>query len=60
MADQGEGYSGVNQDWVWLDHVEDDLRMIGVRGWRPKAEVRHECQHILGEAKVQLKDVVEN
>jgi hypothetical protein len=38
----------------WLDCVEDDLKTLGVRRWRKKAEDREEWAIILKEAMVKL------
>jgi hypothetical protein len=37
---------------LWLDEVEQDLKQMGVRGWRRRAQNRDEWQSILKEAKV--------
>jgi hypothetical protein len=37
----------------WLDCVEDDLKILGVRRWRRKAEDREEWAIILMEAMVK-------
>ena len=39
----------------WIDDVEDDLRMLGVKRWRAKALDREECASIIREAKAILK-----
>jgi hypothetical protein len=36
----------------WLDEVEQNLKQMGVRGWRRGAQNRDEWQSILKEAKV--------
>jgi hypothetical protein len=38
----------------WLDYVEDDLKKLGVRGWRKRAEDGEEWAVILKEAMVKL------
>jgi hypothetical protein len=38
----------------WLDCVEDDLKTLGVRGWRKMAEDREEWEIILKAAMVKL------
>jgi AAA+ ATPase superfamily predicted ATPase len=35
----------------YLDNVEDDLKQLGIRGWRRKAREREEWAKILKEAK---------
>jgi hypothetical protein len=39
----------------WLNDVEDDLRMVGVKRWRRKALEREEWALVIKEAKVKLK-----
>jgi hypothetical protein len=40
----------------WLNDVEDDLRMLGVKRWRRrKALEREEWALVIKEAKVKLK-----
>jgi len=39
----------------WIDGVEDDLRKLGVKGWRVKALDREEWTSIIREAKAKLK-----
>lgn len=39
----------------WLDGVEEDLRTLGVRRWRQKAQLRQEWTKILREAKARLQ-----
>ena len=36
----------------WVDGVEEDLKKMGVRGWRRKALERKEWKEIVGKAKV--------
>jgi hypothetical protein len=38
----------------WLDCVENDLKTLGVRRWRNRAEDREELAIILKEAMVKL------
>ncbi|PSN39256.1 hypothetical protein C0J52_25750 [Blattella germanica] len=39
----------------WLDGVEEDLRTLGVRRWRQKAQLRQEWTKILRETKARLQ-----
>jgi hypothetical protein len=39
----------------WLNYVEDDLRMLGVKRWRRKALEREEWAFVIKEGKVKLK-----
>jgi hypothetical protein len=39
----------------WLDDVEDDIKALGIRLWRIKAQDRNERTAIKREAKVKLK-----
>jgi hypothetical protein len=36
----------------WLDEVEQNLKQMGVRGWRRRAQNRDEWRSIVKEAKV--------
>jgi hypothetical protein len=36
----------------WIDDVEQDLRTMGVRGWRMRAGDRQEWRRVTREAKV--------
>lgn len=36
----------------WIDDVEDDLRQLGVRGWRRKAQDRTEWRSIVMKARI--------
>jgi hypothetical protein len=39
----------------WLDDAETDIKAIGVKRWRVKAQDRKEWSTILREAKAKLK-----
>jgi hypothetical protein len=39
----------------WLDDVDDDIKALGIRRWRIKAQDRNEWTAIKREAKVKLK-----
>jgi hypothetical protein len=39
----------------WINDVEDDLRVLGVKRWRTKALERKEWASIIKEAKGKLK-----
>jgi hypothetical protein len=39
----------------WINDVEEDLRMFGVKRWRSKALEREEWGFVIKEAKVKLK-----
>ena len=39
----------------WINDVEDNIRKLGVKGWRTKALDREEWASIIREAKVKLK-----
>jgi hypothetical protein len=40
----------------WINDVEEDLRILGVKRWRRKALDRQEWAFIIKEAKVKLKE----
>jgi hypothetical protein len=40
----------------WLNDVEEDLRMLGVKRWRRKALEGEEWAFVIKEAKVKLKE----
>jgi hypothetical protein len=40
---------------MWINDVEDDLRKLGVKGWRTKILYREEWASIVREAKAKLK-----
>jgi hypothetical protein len=51
-----EGRCGVGRHRLrWLDDVEADIKAIGIRRWRTKAQDRKEWSAILREAKDKLK-----
>jgi hypothetical protein len=35
----------------WLDDLEEDLRKLGVKGWRRKSEGREEWRHVVKKAE---------
>jgi hypothetical protein len=35
----------------WLDDLEEDLRKLGVKGWRRKAEDQEEWRHVVKKAE---------
>jgi hypothetical protein len=35
----------------WLDNVEQDLRVLGIQGWRNKAQKRSQWKSIFGAIK---------
>jgi hypothetical protein len=41
----------------WLDCVQDDVKTLGVKRWRKRAEDCEECAIILKEAMVKLKEL---
>jgi hypothetical protein len=51
-----EGRCGVGRPRLtWLDDVEADIKALGVKRWRIKAQDRKEWSAILREAKFKLK-----
>jgi hypothetical protein len=51
-----EGRRGVGRPRLrWLDDVEADIKALGVKRWRIKAQDRKEWSAILREAKAKLK-----
>jgi hypothetical protein len=36
----------------WIDEVEEDLKIMGIRNWHAVAKDRQECRKIVLEAKV--------
>ena len=39
---------------TWLDDIQADLKMMGIKGWRRKAQDRTEWIDVIREAKVKL------
>jgi hypothetical protein len=39
----------------WLDDAEDDIKSLGIRRWKIKAQDRNEWTAIKREAKLKLK-----
>jgi hypothetical protein len=51
-----EGRCGVRRPRMrWLDDVEVDIKVLGIKSWRIKAQDRKDCPAILREAKAKLK-----
>jgi hypothetical protein len=39
---------------TWLDDIQADIKMVGIKGWRRKAQDRTEWIDVIREAKVIL------
>jgi hypothetical protein len=51
-----EGRRGIGRPRLrWLDDVEADIKALGMKRWRIKAQDRKEWSEILREAKTKLK-----
>jgi hypothetical protein len=51
-----EGRRGIGRPKLrWLDDVEGDIKVLGIRRWRIKAQDRNEWTAVKREAKVKLK-----
>jgi hypothetical protein len=51
-----EGRRGVGRPRLrWLDDVEADIKVLGIKRWRIRAQDRKERSAILREAKAKLK-----
>jgi transcription termination factor 2 len=51
-----EGRRGVGRPRLrWLDDIEADIKALGIKRWRIKAQDRKEWSAILREAKAKLK-----
>jgi len=48
---EGRRRTGRPRKW-WVEDVEEDLRKMGVRGWRRKAKEKNEWADVIKEAKV--------
>jgi hypothetical protein len=56
LEEKLEGRRGRRQPrLLWINDVEEDLRIFGVKRWRRKALDREELAFIVKEAKVKLK-----
>ena len=42
----------------WLDDVQADLKIIGFKGWRRKAQDQSECMDVIREPEVKLRGLV--
>jgi hypothetical protein len=40
----------------WLDDIKAEVKMIGIKGWRRKAQDRWQWMDFIREAKVKLQD----
>jgi hypothetical protein len=48
---EGQQRTGRPRKW-WVEDVEEDLRKMGIRGWRRKAKEKKEWADVIKEAKV--------
>jgi len=39
----------------WLDNIQEDLKMIWIKGWRRKIQDRSEWMEVVREAEVKLQ-----
>jgi len=40
----------------WLDDIQADVKMIGIKGWRRKVQDRSQWMDFIREAKVKLQE----